>query len=133
MKTFLFASILLLVTCFVQAQQDNKNYTTLCTAKSIVTTADTVIQLRFRNNYAWRPEMFWTLNTGTTSAAQVVESDNGTTWSTYPNISSFTITGATGNQAWEDSYFPARYIGLKVDKQVGQTLKLTVTCTTNFQ
>lgn len=127
MKNLLIFALLMSFSLGLFAQAGIKVLSKQLVTSDTITT-DTTYWIKTSDNYAWRLYVEFTGNDGTTSTMIPVTKTNATgTQLTYPGISAYTFTGATGAMAFSD---PAgqvdNYIGLYVDLQAGKTVVMNV-------
>lgn len=76
-------------------------------------TKDTTIDLALTSNCVWAIGGNWTGNTGT-SALELQTTVDGTIYFTYYGTSAITVTGATGNFMFEDSFITGKKLRIKI-------------------
>lgn len=86
-----------------------------------VCTTDTSFSVRVSHNYTWQILVLWSANDATTATVKIQSSLDGITWTDYANMSSHTLSGASGWVAFEDEYLSANYIRVYYTPQAGKT------------
>lgn len=97
----------------------------LLTSKKV--TQDTAIVLTVPTNQAWGIVIRWTSSTSTASTAIIkCSKDNGVSYQTYAGFTAQTITGATGNMAFEDFWCTSDHLQVYIDISGSEVATLTI-------
>lgn len=115
-----------------QAQTTNPINLNVVTS-AVIGANDTVFYFKCTNAYTWTLHVTWASNNGTTSTITPVSSYDApaaaASWQIYPGFSATTVSGTTGIQDFEDFFVAPNYIGIRVSKQSGKTLTITIKAT----